>query len=98
MAGGLETLYQNYKDQGLMVIAAYSEDAEYETPDVEDLMSWANKYGITAPVLQDSGSSLYWRFGTGSLPSMVLLGPGMEVLEVGFLQESIVEDYLGEPE
>ena len=44
-------------------------------------MAWANQYGITTPVLEDEGSALYWRFGTGGLPQAALLGPGAEVLK-----------------
>ena len=95
-AGGLNQMYQTYMDKNFIIIAAYSGDFDYELPDADDLMDWAREFGITTPVIQDEGSRLYWRYGTGTTPQMALLGPGMEVLEVGFLDEDVVEEYLGD--
>ena len=60
-------------------------------PTTEELKSWANQYGITTPVMQDEGSALYWRFGTGGLPQAALLGPGAEVLKIGRITEADIE-------
>ena len=94
-AGGLNKMYQDYKDQNFIIIAAYAGDFDYEVPDADDLMDWAREFGITTPVIADPGAALYWRYGTGTTPSMALLGPGMQVLEVGFLDENTVAEYLG---
>ncbi len=77
-----------------MFMAVYSETDSGALPTTEDLSGWASTYGIQFPVMEDPGSEIYWRFGTGSLPSMTLLGPGMEVLESGYVAPNAVEAYL----
>jgi hypothetical protein len=89
-------MYQDYRDAGLMVLAVYSETEEGALPTADDLAGWASRYGITdTPVMADANSAIYWRFGTGSLPSMTLLGPGMEVLETGWVDEGQIAEHLG---
>jgi hypothetical protein len=46
-------------------------------------MGWVDEYGLTHPVVADSGFGVTTRFVDGSsigLPSLSLLGPGAEVL------------------
>ncbi|MEC7239684.1 MAG: hypothetical protein VXW32_00460 [Myxococcota bacterium] len=90
-AQSLEGIYQTYKDDGLMTISAWSEDAQRVLPTTEQLSSWANQYGITSPVVADPNSALYWRFGTGGLPASILLGPGAEVLKIGHITAADIE-------
>ena len=75
-------------------MAVYSETDAGALPTTEDLAGWANTYGIQFPVMEDPDSSIYWRFGTGNLPSMTLLAPGLEVVETGSVQPSAVEAYI----
>lgn len=75
-------------------MGVYSETETGSLPTAEELAGWADNYGIRFPVLEDPNSSIYWRFGTGSLPSMVLLGPGLDVLESGWVDPDAVEAYL----
>ncbi len=75
-------------------MAVYSETDSETLPTTEDLAGWASTYGIQFPVMEDPNSSIYWRFGTGSLPSMTLLGPGLEVLETGSVDPGAVEAYI----
>jgi hypothetical protein len=77
-------------------MAVYSETDSGSLPTAEDLAGWAGTYGIDFPVMEDPGSEVYWRFGTGSLPSMTLLGPGLEVLETGWVDPDAVEKYIYE--
>jgi len=77
-------------------MGVYSETDAGALPTTEDLAGWAGTYGIEFPVLEDPNSSIYWRFGTGSLPSMTLLGPGLEVLETGYVAPDAVEAYIYE--
>jgi len=54
-------------------------------PSTEDLMSWADTYGLSHPVVADPNWGVTTRFVTGSsiaLPTMHLIGPGAEVLMV----------------
>ncbi len=87
-------MYNDFADKGLMTLALYSETDSGALPTAEDLMGWANQYGIKTPVLADD-AGIYWEFGTGSLPSMALLGPGMEVLAEGWVDEGTIEEFLG---
>ena len=49
----METLWQDNKDDGLMVVTVLTEDAERNVPDEEDLTAWADEYGATHPILGD---------------------------------------------
>ena len=64
---------------------------------------WADDYGMTMPVLADSGYSLAYNYfmheisgGSFYLPNQQLIGPGMEVLAVnsGGISDSTIEAYL----
>lgn len=49
-----------------------------------DLDAWASAFGLNHPVVADAGWGVTFDYATGSiaLPSMHLLGPGLEVLAV----------------
>ena len=84
-----------YQEHGLMIISAWSETEEYILPTPEELARWADTYGISTPVVADPSSSVYWRFGGGSLPDGALLGPGAVVLNTGFISDGMIESALG---
>jgi len=90
-AQALEGIFQTYKDQNFMTLSAWSEDGNNELPTTEVLMSWANQFGITTPVMADPNSAIYWRYGQGGLPQTVLLGPGAEVLKMGHITAADIE-------
>ena len=46
------------------------------------LMDWAEEYGLTTPVIDDSGASMNV-FGQGGFPSVSLFGPGHVLLYQG---------------
>jgi len=80
----LAQTYQQYADDGFIVITLLGEDSFGQTPDQGDLQEWANSFGIDHPVVADPGFSVGARFVSGSalyLPSTSLLGPGAVVLE-----------------
>ena len=64
-----------------------AENSNYQTPSQSDLMDWANTYGITHPVVSDSGFNEAVQYlwanpqftGTIGLPNMQLLSSGMVV-------------------
>ncbi len=84
-----------YQENGLMIISAWSETESGELPSPEELARWADAYGISTPVVADPSSSIYWRFGQGSLPDGALLGPGAVVLNTGFINDGMIESALG---
>ena len=63
---------------------------------------WASSFGMTMPVLADSGYNQAFTYithtsdGTIYLPNQQLIGPGMEVLAVntGGISDSTIEAYL----
>ena len=68
----------------------------------EDCDLWADSFGMTMPVLADSGYNQAFNYimhtsdGTIYLPNQQLIGPGMEVLAVntGGIPDSTIEAYL----
>ena len=75
--------YDEYKDQGLMVITLLAETRSEEVPEPEALMAWADSHNQDFPVVADSGFGVSQRFVTGGtiyLPTMTLLAPGAEVV------------------
>jgi hypothetical protein len=89
-AGGLEAVYQDGKDEGLMVLEIIIEDEQGNAPDQDDLVSWADQFGLTMPVLADPGSSTLYSFATGSigLPYTVLLDRGVVVESTNYPSSS----------
>ena len=69
---------------------------------VSDCSLWADSFGMTMPVLADSGYNQAFSYithtsdGTIYLPNQQLIGPGMEVLAVnsGGISDSTIEAYL----
>ncbi len=73
-AGGLQDLYETYKDQGFMMITAL------DGSEPADLLDWADEYGLTHPVVGDGSGEFYWAYGDGAWPMPVVINRGM-VLE-----------------
>jgi len=73
-------------------------------PSQEDLMEWANDYGLTHPVLADPGFDEIVNYlwadpnfsGQFGLPNMELLSPGMVVESSnGWVNAGDIEAHLG---
>jgi peroxiredoxin len=82
-ASVLASLYNNFEEQGLMVITLLGENSAHETPDQSDLREWAEAYNLDHPVVADPGFRTSDRFIDGAyiyLPSTTLLGSDAEVL------------------
>ncbi len=83
-------MYQEYKDQGFVVITLLAENNSATTPSAEELMSWSDSYGSTHPLVADENWSITYRYATGSsiyLPTTHLLAPGAEVVAVDSTME-----------
>jgi len=95
----LEDLYQDYKDEGLMIITLITENYDGEAPDMEELNEWADEYDETFPVLSDADYEVTLRYATRdqvSLPQTSLLAPGSVILVAdGNLTEEDVIESLG---
>ena len=76
------------------------ENDMYQTPTPADLTSWADRFGLTHPLVADPDFNVTARFlapGSTSigLPSMTLIGPGMKIhIADGFVQDSDIEALL----
>ena len=64
-----------------MVLEIIIEDESSNAPDNDDLVSWADQYGLTMPVLADPQSTTLYSFASGGvgLPFTVLLDRGVVV-------------------
>ena len=71
----LEALYQQYKDQGLIVITSMTGGAAVDT------LAWAETYGLTAPVVADAPANLAGEWGVSAIPSQHLIGRGGVILQ-----------------
>lgn len=79
----LQALYAAYEDRGFIVLQLMAEEETGDTPSVNDLESWAERYELGFPVLMDAGWKIGSRFELdGSIPSWTLLAPGMIVASV----------------
>ena len=96
-AGGLEAEYQERKDDGGMFLEIIIENADSAPPSLEDLQEWSGTYGLTMPVLADSGSAVLYTYASGSigLPYTVLLDRGVVVKSVGSASVTEMDDLLG---
>ena len=84
-AASLEALYQEYKDDGFVVISLLAENNSGSTPSQSDLEDWADNYGSNHPLVADDGWSTTYAYASGSsiyLPTTHLIGPGAEVIAV----------------
>ena len=83
-ASELASVFQQYADDGFLVITLLGENSFGQTPSQGDLQDWASSFGIDHPVVADPGFSVASRFVTGGslyLPSTSLLGEGVEVIK-----------------
>ena len=97
-APGLAALYEQYKDDGFIVITLLGENTGGSTPSQDELADWADQFGIEHPVVADEGFAVTSRFvdgGSIGLPSMDLLEAGGEiVIRNAYVDESDVENHL----
>ena len=81
-AGGLEEWYQGYKDEGFILIDVVIENERGKAPSTQELADWADKYGMTFPVLSDK-ESVIWSYAEGNsigLPFKILMDDGAEII------------------
>lgn len=66
-----------------MFITIIIEDERYQPPDQDDLQTWADRYGLTMPVLADPNYQALMEYAQGSigLPYTVLLDEGAVLVE-----------------
>ena len=66
-----------------MIISTWAENNESQPPSQEDLQMWVDTYGLTMPVVSDSGWAVNNRFEKDNgIPTQVLLAPGAKLVKV----------------
>jgi hypothetical protein len=97
-AGGLEAEYQERLPEGGMFWEVMIENMDSATPSQDELVEWADTYGLTMPVLADTGKSMFGSFapGGGGLPYTVLVDRGMVVTTVATASVSEMDELLAE--
>ncbi len=67
-------MYQQYADQNFIIITLF------DTMNLSDTAAWADKYGLSHPVVIDYTAEIAGRFEENqAVPSYSLLLPGLEV-------------------
>ena len=92
-AVGLQELYDEYKNDGLMVMTMINYDADGNLPDADDCADWANSYGTSHPILADTEgfATAVMREGEG-YPFYMLISGGMEVKTLASGAEAISDE------
>lgn len=80
LAQDVDETWREYADEGFMYITLLSEDNEGDVPTVEVLQSWADYFGITAPVLSDDAGIAALVVGAEGFPRLQLIGRDMRLL------------------
>ena len=80
----LAGMQDKYASRGLVVVTLLAENTSSQNPSTNDLSAWNNMAGYkSAPVLADPNWSISDRFEEdGYIPTVSLIGPGMEVKKV----------------
>ena len=90
LAGEAQHLQDQYGEQGFQMIEVLLENAGGAPASQADMQAWADDYGMTTvPVFEDSAYQLWpYMERDWGIPTIVHIGPGMEVLSVDDRQGS----------
>ena len=66
----LEALFQLYKDQGFVIITLFLQGS---------ISTWAQQYGLTFPVLDDSSYAVWNKYGDTHIPLNIIIDRGMTI-------------------
>lgn len=77
-----QATYEDYADSGFMYVTILAEDNDGQPPDTDDLVTWADYYGIEAPIVGDgdkafSGQVVF----DGTYPRLLLVDRELRVIE-----------------
>ncbi|MDP6932320.1 MAG: hypothetical protein QGG40_05360, partial [Myxococcota bacterium] len=79
LAGEVQATWEDYEDEGFIYLTVLPEDLAGEVPDVEDLNSWADSFGIEAPVLADGSGFGYELVGSDAYPAIMIVARDLTV-------------------
>ncbi len=80
LAQDVDETWLEFADDGFMYITLLSQDNEGAVPTVDVLQSWADYFGITAPVLADDAGIAAQVVGAEGFPRLQLIGRDMRLL------------------
>ncbi len=70
-----------------MILEIINETEDGSAPDTEDLVGWADEFGLTMPVLADPGSTMLYKYAEGQssigLPFTVVIDRGVVIDSIG---------------
>lgn len=89
-ARDLEAAYRRWRDRGVVVLGVDSEDY------AGDGRSFARRYGLTYPLVHESGSSVKERYGVAGYPESYFIDRGGRVVHyvIGPLNPSTIDEYV----
>ncbi|MBN2799611.1 MAG: TlpA family protein disulfide reductase [Deltaproteobacteria bacterium] len=83
LAAHTEESWEAYRDQGFVYLTVLAEDIQGQDPEVDDLVFWADNFGISAPVLGDPGKRWSSLLGANlDYPRVWVVGRDLSVVEV----------------
>jgi len=91
-----QNIYEEYKNKGLLIVGA---GFDYGQP--FSCTEWADTYGLTYPILDDSDRELYSLFANGATPQNIIIDhnnvlrynqPGYNGIEIKAKIEELIED------
>lgn len=80
LAADTEETWHAYSEQGFMYVTMLSQDNEGDVPGTDVLESWADYFGITAPVLSDDAGIADQVVGAEGFPRLMLIGRDMRMI------------------
>lgn len=81
LAAEVDHTWKDYRDEGFMYITMMPENVSGESPNKDDLNVWADRFGITAPVLADRDTHSYDIAPDQAWPRILIIGRDMRVSE-----------------
>lgn len=81
IAADVDETWKEYRDEGFIYITMLPEDQAGAVPDRSDLNVWADRFGITAPVISDDEGYSYDIAPDQAWPRLLIIGRDMKVVE-----------------
>ena len=90
-----EDMWQELKDEDVMLLAVMQQDYGENVPDADDANDWATEFELSHPVLADADMT-YDYFATlgGGYPTYPVIGPDMRVIMGDLYYEGVNADSL----
>jgi len=86
----MEAQYAKYKDQGVEILAANVSETDVA------VKQFANRYGLSFPILMDKDSQVLHAYGVDPLPTTFLIDKDGKIVDVfiGGLDEKRIQEYM----